>query len=117
MNLGSDDLLDIVARCNFIIYPSGSEGGCPGSVINSMKNGLIPIVSQWSAFDEIDNYGYIMNGWSTNSIANGIEWAESIEPDKCELMKQKCSVFATQTYNLERFSKEFDSFFRQILKS
>lgn len=117
MNLGSDDLLDIVARCNFIIYPSGSEGGCPGSVINSMKNGLIPIVSQWSAFDEIDNYGYVMKDWSTNSIANGIEWAESIEPDKCELMKQKCSAFATQTYNLERFSKEFDSFFRQILKS
>lgn len=116
MILGSDDFLNVVARCNYIIYPSGSEGGCPGSVINSMKNGLIPIVSKWAAFDEINNYGYMMKGWSTDSIADGVKWAESIEPDKCELMKQKCSAFAKQTYNLERFSKEFASYFRHILE-
>ena len=58
MDINSDELTAIIDRCNFLIYPSGSEGGCPGAVINSMKKGLIPIVTPWAAFDGIEEYGF-----------------------------------------------------------
>lgn len=113
--LGSDEMLDIMRKCNFIIYPSGSDGTA-GSVINSMKNGLIPIVSRWAAFDEIDEYGYLMNGWDTISVEQGIKWSESLSPETIELKKRACADYATTTYNIEEYTQEFEDYFRNIFK-
>ena len=113
---GSDAMLDVMSHCNYLIYPSGSDASTAGSVINSMKNGLIPIVSKWAAFDGIDYYGYMMHGWDEQSIADGIEWAESISPERCEKLKKDCALFAKQTYNLDRFTKEFEAYFKDVLK-
>lgn len=112
--LGSNNMLDIMKMCNFIIYPSGSDGGTPGSVINSMKNGLIPIVSRWAAFDEIDQYGYMMRGWSTESVEQGITWSESLSPETIEQRKKSCAEYATKTYNIEKFSQEFEDYIRKV---
>ena len=113
ININSDQMLSIMSRCNFIIYPSGSEG-CPGSVINSMKNGLIPIVSKWAAFDEIDEYGYQMSGWSVDSITEGVKWSESLSVTECCDLKQRCADFANRQYNIDVFSQEFKAFFKSI---
>ena len=113
LDINSDKYLSIISKCNFIIYPSGSEGA-PGSVINAMYNGIIPIVTRWSAFDEISDYGFLMEGWDVKSIANGVNWSDSLDRDEVLYRKRKCAEFAKHTYNLATFSEEFEKFFRNI---
>lgn len=117
MDVNSDAFLDITSTCNFIIFPSGSEG-CPGSVLCAMKYGMIPIVTPWAAFDEIEEYGYLMDyNWDVNSVAKGVEWALSLTPAERLQLKLKCKQYVDKYYTLERFSDEFRTFCINTLQS
>lgn len=108
-------LHNIISRCNFFIYPSGSEG-LPGSVLHAMKMGLIPIVTRWAATDELNSFGYIFDNWNSESISNGIKWALSLSPEKiCKLKKQNVE-YINNNYNLYNYCKEFNYFFSKIVK-
>ena len=52
LNTSSEEFISIIKKCNFLLYPSCSEG-CPGSVINTMSYGVVPIVTKWAAFNDI----------------------------------------------------------------
>jgi len=113
LNVNSEKLQNILEKCNFIIYPSGSEGGCPGAVLNMMKKGMIPIVSRWAAFDEIEDYGYLLKGLDKESIHMAIEWSSKLTEEKITEIKKKASKFVCDTYSLERFSAEFEEFIKK----
>lgn len=115
VDVNSDEMLEIMGRCNFVIYPSGSEG-MPGAVLNSMKNGLIPIVTRWAAFDEIEEYGHVLENWTIDAIGKGIEWSNSLNKDKIIALKEKCSQYVDKTYSLEIYKQEFRDFFIKVIK-
>ncbi len=115
VDVNSDEMLEIMGRCNFVIYPSGSEG-MPGAVLNSMKNGLIPIVTRWAAFDEIEEYGYVLENWTIDAIGEGIEWSNSLSKDKIITLKEKCFRYVDKTYSLEIYKQEFRDFFVKVIK-
>lgn len=116
MDVNSDEFVEIVKKCNFIVYPSGSEGGIPGAVLCAMQYGLIPIVTPWAAFDEIEEYGYLMDyNWNVNSVEKGIDWALSLSPQERCWRKKSCSKFVIDNYNLDKFSEEFRVFCKSIL--
>ena len=117
MNVNSEDFKKITDKCNFLVFPSGSEGGCPGSVLTAMKKGLIPIVTPWAAFDEIEEYGYLLKNWDVTSIEQGIEWSHKLSKKEIELRKVKCKRYVSKTYNINRFSEEFYDYFKGILLS
>ena len=73
INVNSSEFIRICEKCHFLIYPSCTEG-MPGSVINSMYLGVIPIVSRWAAFDEIEDYGYILEDLTVSAIQKAILW-------------------------------------------
>lgn len=110
LDVRSDKMAEIMSRCNFLIYPSGSEGGCPGAVLNSMKNGLIPIVTRWAAFDEIEEYGFLMETWNVESLEAGVDWSRSLRWEEICSLKSKCVNFVSNTYSLKKFSNEFKRF-------
>ena len=116
VDVNSDAMIDIMKQCNFIIYPSGSEG-MPGAVLNSMKNGLIPIVTKWAAFDEIEEYGYILEDWSVNAIDKGVNWSRSLSQDNILKLKRNCSEYIEKTYNIDQYKKEFKDFFIQNINN
>lgn len=110
LDIRGDKIAEILSRCNFLIYPSGSEGGCPGAVLNSMKNGLIPIVTKWAAFDEIEQFGFLMEDWNIESLEAGIDWSRSIDREEICHLKSICADFVGNTYSLKEFSEEFTRF-------
>ena len=115
MDVNSDEFTKIAVRCNYIVYPSGTEG-MPGAVLCAMQYGLIPIVTPWSAFDEIKDYGYLMDyNWNVHSLEKGIDWALSLSPQERLLRKKRCSKFVIDNYNLDKFSEEFRVFCKSIL--
>ena len=117
MNLFSNEFKEVVSKCNAIVYPSCTEAGMPGSVINAMYYGLIPIVSRWAAMEEINELGAIIEDLTTESIANAIDNIEKIEEVKLEEMKNSCHYFAKDTFNLERFSGEFKENISKMIMS
>lgn len=114
LDVESDELFEIIDRCNFMIYPSLSEG-CPGSVLCSMKNGLIPIVTKWAAFDGVEDYGFLIKDYSIEELGKGIEWSQTLSREKVVAMKKRCAEFVKKTYSLERFTQEFTNYFTKIL--
>lgn len=101
----TEEFNSIAMRCNFLIYPSGSEG-CPGSVLTAMKHGIIPIVSKWSAFDEIADYGFIMDSWSQEGIDAGIVWSSSLSREQISERKIKCRKLVDEKFTLSVFSND-----------
>jgi len=115
MNLASNEFKSIARRCNYIVYPSCTEAGCPGAVINAMFYGLIPIVSKWAAPDEIDKLGYMLNDLSVESINRAIIESSSLDQKAVLYKKQCCHNYIKETFNIQRFSKEFEEFAQKTL--
>lgn len=114
LNVNSDKMKEVVSKCNFILYPSGTEGGCPGAVINSMKMGLIPIVTPWAAFDGIEDVGFIMEDWTIKSIQKGIEWALSKTMYEIEDQSLRCQQIVSEKFSLERFGTQLYDYMLKI---
>lgn len=115
LNVNSSQFSQIIEKCNFIVYPSGSEGGIPGAVINSMKKGLIPIVTPWAAFNEINKYGFLLEKWDVESIDKGIRWSQSLSIETIERLSKDCQTYVSQNYTIENFEKEFSQYIQTIL--
>lgn len=98
-------LLKIAEQCTGIIFPSCSEG-LPGTVINMMKLGLIPVVSKWCSFDEIDKLGYEIQDLSVEGIKEAIDWFDSLSDEEIENLFIANYSYSNQMYNYEQFEKD-----------
>lgn len=85
----------------------------PGSVITSMYYGIIPIVSRWAAFDEIDEMGYLLAGLDEESIQLAIDKVQKLSDEEVENLSLKCVKFAQNTYNLKKFKEEFKQYIQK----
>ncbi len=113
MDVNSSDFQAIMKRCNFLIYPSGSEG-CPGAVLNLMRYGMIPIVSRWASLDNIDELGYMLNDISSKSISESIDWTSQLTKDRIIDMKKNASKYVETNYSLEIFKNELGQFIDKL---
>lgn len=115
ISTSDQQVLSIMQRCNYIIYPSGVEGGVPGSVINAMRNGLIPLVTPWASFDGIENYGYVMKDADVESVACAVKWAEELSKTEVIELKKKCAEYARATYTIENYEEQFRNYMSKNL--
>ena len=115
MNINSAEFKSIISRCNYLIYPSCTEG-CPGAVISAMSYGIIPVVSQWAAFDDIEDIGYLIENLTCEGINKIVSKIENLDKETVLLKKQICRKYVFETYNLQRFSEEFTMYFKGINK-
>ncbi len=113
-DINSNTVLGIMERCDFMIYPSGVEG-VPGSVLNAMKSGLIPLVTPWASFDGIEEYGFVMQDANEAGVESAINWAMNLPLEEIGRRKKACQKFVLENYNLEIFAKEFEDFMRNVL--
>ena len=114
LNINSETMKDVVSKCNFVIYPSGTEGGCPGAVINSMKMGLIPIVTQWAAFDGIEEVGFVMKNWTIEAVQEGVDWALSKSQDEINVLSTRSQRIVSEKFSLDRFGNQLYDYMVRI---
>jgi glycosyltransferase involved in cell wall biosynthesis len=107
-------LISIAEKCSAIIFPSGSEG-CPGSVVNMNKLGLIPIVSKWCAYDEITELGYVLPALDTESISDAVKWIAGISQTEIEELFMKNFQYANSNFNESAFEHDFMTALNKIL--
>lgn len=107
LDITGDRFADLCSLCNFLLYPSCTEGGSPGAVINSMYYGVIPVVSRWAAFDTIEQGGILIDELSDKGIAVAIGMIKSLSDSEITKMSSYCRNYAKVHFNRNRFSKEF----------
>lgn len=116
--IDSQKLKDIAMNCSFILFPSGSEGGLPGSVINMMRLGLIPIVSKYAASDEIfQTGGLIIKELEQNQMAATIEASQKYSEKELFEFFQCNYEHSKNNYNLETYKKDMTNVLEDILNN
>jgi len=114
--IDSDELISVAEKCVAIIFPSCSEGA-PGSVINMNKLGLIPIVSQWCAYDEINDLGYVLPELDVASISQSVKWINGLSKEVIKELFIKNYRYANANFNEEIFESDFISALTTILNA
>lgn len=115
LDLDSNLIEEIALKCSYVIVPSASEGGCPGAVINMMKLGCIPVVSEYAAFDEIEKFGFLIKDFSLSAIEDTIKELRKItRKDAIEKVKN-IFHFANNNFNQNVFVEDMKNAFELIL--
>ena len=116
LNINSRQLLKIAGEASFVVLPSASEG-CPGSVLNMMRLGMVPIVSKYAAFDSIENFGFVTNDLSVEGLSKAID--EASKMTRQELLRAFAvnSEFVTSNFNSLTFLNDLKESFQQFLGS
>lgn len=117
VNTSSELFRYIARKCNFLIYPSCTEGGCPGAVINSMFYGLIPIVTKWAAFDQIKQFGYLLEDMTIESLGRAVDWSQNLSVENIEKLSHACQRYIQENFTLSVFRKDLTVALNEIINA
>lgn len=112
--LDSPIVESIALKSGFVIMPSASEG-CPGAVVNMMKLGCIPIVTPCAAFDEIKEYGQLIDGFTPEHIEAAVAAIDKLGEDSLRQKVLNCYKFANDNWNDESFKTDFRNALQSII--
>lgn len=116
LSVDSQTFRDLADRCAFLIYPSASEGGCPGSVLNLRRLGVIPILSLWASGEDISTHGYLLEDLSLDSIERAVTWGTQLSEEKLAELVHKNHQYVNEHHNKKRFKKQLESALRSLLE-
>ena len=100
-------------RCNFVIHPTCAEGS-PGSVIECMNQGLIPIVSREAAID-VDGFGILLDQCSIEEIVRVVRDVSQRPPEWCEDMSARTRDVAIAQFSETAFHRNMSEAIQHIV--
>lgn len=110
----SEHYYDIIKDCQFSVLLSCSEGS-PGSVIESMHQGLIPIISRESHVN-IDNHGYVLKKNTVEELRDLILSLSSLDHREIIKSQQELRDWTQKKFTVRRYEKEFAKIIEEITK-
>ncbi len=111
-NPGSPAFREISALCEFVILPSCEEGQ-PGSVVQAMHRGLIPVVTRESGID-VSGFGLQIRDISVAGVADAMARAASLSDDQCDERHRLTSDIAKHEYSERSFLSRWREIVCQI---
>lgn len=112
VQVNSTKFYELVRKCAFVIHPSCSEGQ-PGSVVQSMHTGLIPIVTRESGIDTKD-FGITLANDSLEEIASTVRMVSESTNDWLKDRSTRTHQKAQSDYSEERFIMRWREIVREI---
>lgn len=113
VELRSAAFYEIIDNCNFVIFPSCSEGS-PGSVVECMMQGLIPIVSKEAHLD-VGSAGVVLPDCTLANIKTTVESIAAEPLPSLKKRSREAHKIATTTHAPESFSANLGKAIRHIL--
>ena len=115
MNMDSSEFREVALKCAFLIYPSASEGGWPGSALNLQKLGVIPILSKWASGPTIKELGFLLPDLSVDSIAMAVSWSQNLSDTTVKELSKKNHDAVVAKHNKKRFKAQFKGLLESII--
>ncbi len=115
VDIKSDDFIQIMNTCGYVLFPTASEGGSP-SVLTTMGNGgLIPIISEASGLD-LKDFGFIFNNLRRETIESMIEKVLQLSNEEMRTRSRQSLEFTNEYHSLKNYSKKMGLAIKDILK-
>lgn len=100
------EFYNLVECCNFVILPSCGEGQ-PGSVVECMHQGLIPVVSEEDHIDTLD-YGVTLKNTSVEEIVKVVQQLTQESAERCQQMSQRTREAALRDFSEKAFLENME---------
>lgn len=101
----------LCADCAFVIHPSCSDAS-PGSVVQTMHTGLIPIVTPHSGID-VDKFGFLLSNDREDYIENVVRTVSDLS-----LNQLRESSYQTRLTSIEKYSEQsFINRWRELIET
>lgn len=113
VNLRSPEFYEAMDTCGYLILPSCSEGQS-GAVIETMNQGLVPIVSSYCGVT-VDGFGMTLEGCSVEEIIRTVKIAASIDPDALQAIATKTHMIAKEDYTPDIFRYQLMAAIKAII--
>lgn len=113
VDITSDVFREAASACAFIILPSCSEGS-PGSVVDCMQLGLIPVVSQEAHIDT-DGVGFTLGGWRINELRVQMEKLSGLDAEQLSCLSGQAKAAALKIYSPDNFRNNLKEAVNNIL--
>lgn len=109
----SQQFLDIVGQCCFLLLPSCSEG-ISTAVLTGMRHGVLPIVQKDIGLDDMSAFCRYFAGFRIEEIESAI--GEALQADIVQLQEQsrKMVKFADDEFTLEQYQKRIGLAFDRL---
>ncbi|MCF6289773.1 MAG: glycosyltransferase [Desulfobacterales bacterium] len=104
---------ELTARCAYHVFPSASDG-MPGAVINSMKAGLIPVLTIESGM-ETRGHSFLIQECSLDGIRRIIQQAADVDPKTLQEEAEAIVSFVENKYTKQSFAESFRGHLLSVL--
>lgn len=103
VNIESDEFVEIMSHCAFVVHPSISEGGA-ASVLNVVANaGLIPICSKSCGLDLPKDGSVVIDEVTYEAFEDAILEAMKLPVDKLQEMAICANKYVREHYTLDNY--------------
>jgi glycosyltransferase involved in cell wall biosynthesis len=109
---GERRFLEIVRRCGSVILPSCSDGQ-PGSVIEAMQTGLIPLVTRETGLD-VEEAGIVVDSDSEQDIEKAVVYFSTLDYSRLEELSRVTQLLALRQYSEAAFIARWRQIAREI---
>lgn len=113
IDLRSEDFLSLAAGCAFMITATCTEG-MSGSVLNCMRAGLIPVVTN-SAGVDVSGCGLLLEDETVGGIATRLDEASRLSEIECFRLASESVRRGSELYTLENFGKSMSEHLKLLL--
>lgn len=115
INVNSNQFLNLVDKCSFIILPSCSEG-MSTSILTGMLHGLIPIVTKNSGgLDKLKDKALYLEDYKINYVENRINEFINFDTDFLKKMQYEVFNYSRKNFQLINFKENFYKIMNEIL--
>ncbi|AIE74664.1 MULTISPECIES: glycosyltransferase [unclassified Synechocystis] len=114
LDVAGEKYRQITSKCGFMLYPSVSDG-MPGSVVNAMYAGVVPIVTPEAGMD-CGGYGFEIPKIDHETIYQIVCKASSMSPEELENESHAVHEFTSQRYSPNAFKESFAEALEKTLK-
>ena len=115
VDVASPEYAEVTSRCGYTLYPSVSDG-MPGSVVNAMAAGVVPIVTDAAGVDS-GGFGLKIPMVDHETIRSLILQAVNVAPSRLAEESNDVSKFAWRRYSKHAFQEAFRRHMLEVLES
>lgn len=110
INVNSNEYLDLIRKCSFVILPSCSEAHSTG-VLTCMRHSLIPIVMKNSGFSRLQDNAIFLDDYKQEYIDKKLSEVSNYSNDMIQNMDKKVYDFAQLNFNINKYDKNIKECF------
>ncbi len=115
IRVDSEEFLELINKCRFILLPSCSEGTST-AILTGMRHGLIPVVTHETGLDEMSEYCYFFDDFHIDAIEKKIKEIQDYSENELDIKSRNIYNYANKVFTAENFKEQFKKAIQEIMK-